>query len=145
MIRQEKLGQDDVPDYLSVSFSATDYVGHLFGASSLEAEDNILQLDRTLAKLFEFIDQEIGLDNTLIVLSADHGGPEAPGFLNSLGIRNAHYFDTDNLDREPAIARLKKKFGIGKELITMYSHPYIYLNRELIRDTAWTRLRSSRQ
>jgi len=134
LIRQEKLGQDDVPDYLSVSFSATDYVGHLFGASSLEAEDNILQLDRTLAELFTFIDQEIGLENSMIVLSADHGGPEAPGFLNSLGIRNAYYFDTDELDREPAIARLKQRFGIGKELITMYSHPYVYLNRELIRD-----------
>ncbi|MCW8924869.1 MAG: alkaline phosphatase family protein [Xanthomonadales bacterium] len=134
LIRQEKLGQDAVPDYLSVSFSATDYVGHLFGASSLEAEDNILQLDRTLAELFAFIEQEIGLENTMIVLSADHGGPESPGYLNSLGIRNAQYFDTENLDREPAIARLKQKFGIGKELITMYSHPYVYLNRELIRE-----------
>jgi predicted AlkP superfamily pyrophosphatase or phosphodiesterase len=135
LVRQEKLGQDDVPDYLSISFSATDYVGHLFGMSSLEEEDNILQLDRTLAELFAFIDREIGLENTMIVLSADHGGPEAPGFLNSLGIRNAHYFDTDGLDREPAIMRLKQRFGIGKELITMYSHPYVYLNRELIRES----------
>ena len=134
LILQEKLGQDDVPDYLSVSFSSTDYVGHLFGASSLEAEDNILQLDRTLADLFAFIDQEVGLANTLIVLSADHGGPEAPGFLNSLGIRNAHYFDTESLDRQPAMLRLKQQFGIGEELITMYSHPYVYLNRELIRE-----------
>jgi predicted AlkP superfamily pyrophosphatase or phosphodiesterase len=134
LIRQEKLGQDSVPDYLSISFSATDYVGHLFGASSLEAEDNILQLDRTLAELFAFIDAEIGLKNTMIVLSADHGGPEAPGFLNSLGIRNAYYFDTQSLDREPAIARLKQRFGIGKDLITMYSHPYVYLNHELIRE-----------
>jgi predicted AlkP superfamily pyrophosphatase or phosphodiesterase len=134
LVRQERLGQDDIPDYLSVSFSSTDYVGHLFGASSLEMEDNILQLDKTLADLFAFIDEEVGLDNTLIVLSADHGGPETPGFLNSLGIRSARYFDTDNLDREPAIERLKQRFGIGKDLITMYSHPYVYLNRELIRE-----------
>jgi predicted AlkP superfamily pyrophosphatase or phosphodiesterase len=132
LVRQEKLGQDDVPDYLSVSFSATDYVGHIFGASSLESEDNILQLDRTLADLFAFIDLEVGLENTLVVLSADHGAPEAPGYLNSLGIRNARYFDTDELDRQPAIQRLKKRFGIGEELITMYSHPYVYLNRKLI-------------
>ena len=84
--------------HLSVSLSATDYVGHIFGASSLESEDNILQLDRALADLFAYIDREIGLDNTLIVLSADHGAPEAPGYLNSLGIRSARYFDTDNLD-----------------------------------------------
>ena len=65
-------------DYLSISFSSTDYVGHVFGPSSLEAEDNLLHLDRTLADLFAYIDREIGLDRTLIVLSADHGAPEAP-------------------------------------------------------------------
>ncbi len=134
LIRREKLGQDDVPDFLSVSFSSTDYVGHLFGASSLEAEDNILQLDRTLADLFACIDREVGLQNTLIVLSADHGGPETPGFLNEVGIPKARYFDTENLDREPAFRRLKQQFGISTELITMYSHPYVYLNRELIRE-----------
>jgi hypothetical protein len=44
---EEELGADSVTDYLSVSFSSTDYVGHVFGPSSLEGEDNILQLDRT--------------------------------------------------------------------------------------------------
>jgi predicted AlkP superfamily pyrophosphatase or phosphodiesterase len=132
LVEAENVGQDAVPDYLSVSFSSTDYVGHLFGASSLEAEDHFLQLDRTLAELFRFIDTHIGLDKVLIVLSADHGGPDTPGYLNQLGLKNAHYFDTDALDRQPAIERLKQQFGIGEELITGYFHPYIYLNRELI-------------
>jgi predicted AlkP superfamily pyrophosphatase or phosphodiesterase len=132
LVRQERLGQDDTPDYLSISFSSTDYVGHLFGASSLEAEDNILRLDRTLADLFAFIDEIVGLDSTLVVLSADHGGPEAPGYLNMQGMRNARYFDTGNIDRQPAMLRLKESFGISEELITLYSHPYVYLNRELI-------------
>ena len=46
------------PTYLGVSYSATDYIGHFFGPSSLESEDNILQLDRTLADLFTYVDQE---------------------------------------------------------------------------------------
>ena len=74
------------PTFLGVSYSATDYIGHFFGPSSLESEDNILQLDRTLADLFAYVDKEIGLENTLIVLSADHGAPEAPAYLKSLGI-----------------------------------------------------------
>ena len=57
-----------------VSFSSTDYIGHLFGPSSLETEDNILRLDRVLAELFKYVDKKIGLDNTLIVLCANHGG-----------------------------------------------------------------------
>ena len=134
LIDNEQLGQDAVPDYLSISFSSTDYVGHVFGASSLETEDNLVRLDRTLADLFAFIDKKVGLKNTLIVLSADHGQPEVPGHLHELGIDNAHYFDTDSLDKTPAIEALKKQFGIGEELIEAYFHPYIYLNHKQIQE-----------
>ncbi len=132
LIVAEKLGQDDVTDYLSVSFSSTDYVGHLFGPSSLETEDNLLRLDRTLADLFAYVENKVGLKNTLIVLSADHGAPEAPGYLNSLGM-DAKYVQPDQWDKDPAIKALKQKFGLGQELIHSYSHPYIYLNREVVR------------
>jgi len=134
LLDNEQLGQDDVPDYLAVSFSSTDYVGHLFGASSLESEDNFARLDRTLAELFAYVDDRIGLENTLIVLSADHGQPEVPGHLRELGIGDAHYFDVEALDKTPAISALKRKFGMGAELIEAFFQPYVYLNRELIRD-----------
>jgi predicted AlkP superfamily pyrophosphatase or phosphodiesterase len=134
LLISEQLGQDDVPDYLAISFSSTDYVGHLFGASSLETEDNIARLDRTLADLFSFIDKEVGLENTLIVLSADHGQPEVPGYLHEMSIDNAHYFDTEALDKTPAIMALKKQFGLGEELIEAFFQPYLYLNHDLIRE-----------
>lgn len=124
---EEQLGQDDVTDYLSVSFSSTDYVGHVFGPSSLEAEDNILRLDLLLAELIEFVDKEVGLENTLIVLSADHGGPDTPGYLNSLSIP-AGYVDTDSWDKDAAIARIKKRFDIDGDLIAAYDHPYVYFS-----------------
>ena len=133
LLDNEQLGQDEVPDYLAISFSSTDYVGHIFGASSLESEDNLAHLDRALADLFAYVDKKVGLDNTLIVLSADHGQPEVPGHLHERGIDKAHYFDTKSLDKTPAIAALKKQFGIGKELIEAYFHPYLYLNHKLIR------------
>ncbi len=123
----ESLGADDVTDYLSVSLSATDYVGHVFGPSSLEAEDNILRLDRLLAELFAFVDDQVGLDNTLIVLSADHGGPDAPGYSQALGIP-AGYIDPETWDRAAAIERIKTQFGIEGELIAGYSHPYVYFS-----------------
>jgi predicted AlkP superfamily pyrophosphatase or phosphodiesterase len=134
LLDNEQLGQDEVPDYLSVSFSSTDYVGHIFGASSLESEDNIGRLDRTLAELLAYVGKKVGLKNTLIVLSADHGQPEIPGHLHDLGIENARYFDTKSLDKTPAIAALKKRFGIGEELIEAFFQPYVYLNQKLIRD-----------
>lgn len=133
LVINEQLGRDDVTDYLAVSFSSTDYVGHVFGPSSLESEDNILRLDRTLGELFSFIDEQIGLEKTLIVLSADHGAPEAPGYLNSLGIPGG-YVHPDRWEKTSAFQTLKKKFGIGQELIQKYVHPYLYLNSKVIQD-----------
>ena len=95
LIAQEKLGQGGVTDYLSISFSATDYVGHAFGANSVESEDDLERLDGTLATLFAFIDRTIGLSNTVIVLCADHGGDDIPEERKSLG------FDAGRLGGEP--------------------------------------------
>ena len=131
LLLEEKLGEDEITDYLSISFSSTDYVGHVFGPSSLEAEDNILRLDHTLAELFKFIDKQVGLKNTLIVLSADHGGPDSPGYLNSLNIP-AGYIQPDNWDKDAAISRLKKQFKIKGKLLEKYEHPYLYLSNEVI-------------
>jgi len=116
-----------------VSFSSTDYVGHVFGPSSLEAEDNILRLDRTLAELLSFVDEQVGLDNTLIVLSADHGGPDAPGYLEGLKIP-AGYVDPDSWDKEAAIERIKSQFKIRGELIETYDHPYLYFSADVKND-----------
>jgi len=132
LIVEEDLGRDDIPDYLSISFSSTDYVGHIFGPSSLESEDNLLRLDRTLSELLSFVDKQVGLEHTLIVLSADHGAAEVPAQLNGFGI-DAQYFEPDDLDRERAIEAIKARYGIAEELISGFNHPYFYLNNELLR------------
>jgi predicted AlkP superfamily pyrophosphatase or phosphodiesterase len=134
LLEAEKLGQDDIPDYLSVSLSSTDYVGHLFGPSSLESEDQILRLDRAIANLIGFVDKHVGLDKTLIVLSADHGAADPPGYLNMLGIP-ATYINPDDWNTVPGLVRIAKRFGLeDKKLISSYFHPYIYLNREAIKE-----------
>ena len=131
LMTAENIGTDDVLDYLSISFSSTDYVGHFFGPSSLEAEDNLHRLDRTLADLFAFVDKTVGLDQTLVVLSADHGASEAPGYLQSLGI-DSSYFNFEDVDKTQGIAALKAEFGVAEELIDQFFQPYFYLNREAI-------------
>jgi predicted AlkP superfamily pyrophosphatase or phosphodiesterase len=131
LIAAEEIGADSTADYLSVSLSSTDYVGHFFGASSLEAEDNLHRLDRTLANLFATVDATVGLEHTLVVLSADHGASEPPGFLASLGIGGSH-FRFDDVDKSEAIAALKAEFGVAEELVGQFFQPYLYLNRETI-------------
>ena len=131
LIENEGLGQDEVPDYLAISFSSTDYINHVFGPSSLEAEDNQRRLDRSLAELLAFLDEKVGLSRTLVVLCADHGSPEVPGYLASLGVP-AGNFDPQAVVGEAAIAALQRRFGVGGELVEQYFHPYLYLDRELI-------------
>ncbi len=99
----------------------------------MEMEDNLLQLDKTIASLLKFVDENIGIDNTLIVLSADHGGPEAPGRLHEIGVE-AEYIDPKTWHKEAGIAALKQRFEVGSELIKTYFHPYIYLDHAVIRE-----------
>lgn len=143
LIANEQLGVDAVTDYLAVSFSSTDYVNHIFGPSSLEMEDNLMRLDGTLANLLSYIDENIGLSNTLIVLSADHGSPEAPEQMAELGMDvyrlSPERVKTDNVEK-----RLLEQFGVGKELIQIYYHPYIYLNRSLIAEKGLDQLEVER-
>ncbi|MFA0514406.1 alkaline phosphatase family protein [Vibrio breoganii] len=134
LLQQEKLGSRDVTDYLAVSFSSNDYVLHLYGPSSLEAEDNLIRLDRTLKSLFEDIDHHVGLDNTLIVLSADHGAPESSTVAASLGLKRAQYFDKTTLLTDNLKQRLKNEFAVGEEIFRLYAQPYVYLNHDVVRE-----------
>ncbi|TDI95683.1 MAG: alkaline phosphatase family protein [Caldithrix sp.] len=127
LIENEKVGQGDYTDFMAVSFSSTDYIGHMFGPSSLESEDNVLRLDRVLAELFEFVDKKVGLSNTLIVLSADHGAPEAPEYMSSLGLESGRFDFTYFREQGPLNEVLKERFG-RDDLIATHSHPYLYLN-----------------
>ncbi|UCE84843.1 MAG: alkaline phosphatase family protein [Deltaproteobacteria bacterium] len=132
LIENEQLGQGTATDFLAVSFSSTDYIGHVFGPSSLEAEDNVLRLDRTLGELFAFVDAEVGLEHTLIVLSADHGGPEAPEYMTSLGMEVGRYPFDYFRKPGPLTEALERRFG-RDDLIATHSHPYLYLDLEAIR------------
>lgn len=134
LVEAEDLGQDAVPDYLSVSFSSTDYVGHLFGPSSLEMEDNLLRLDRTLASFFAFLDKTVGLRHTLIVLSADHGAPEVPGYLQSLG-HDVAFVDRDEYSVNVLNAVLREELDVDRDFVRAFFSPYVYLDHDQIADS----------
>jgi predicted AlkP superfamily pyrophosphatase or phosphodiesterase len=128
LVISEQLGQDSVPDYLSVSFSGVDAVNHFFGPSSLENEDVVVQLDRTLADLFAFIDKQVGLSHTLIAFSADHGMADMPEYIAELG------YAVGRLDPMKIIGTANR---IGRELgvpgvVRLFYRPYLYLDDEKI-------------
>jgi predicted AlkP superfamily pyrophosphatase or phosphodiesterase len=128
LMTHEKLGADEIPDYLSISFSAVDAVNHFFGPSSLENEDVVVQLDRTLADLLAFIDKTIGLKHTLVVLSADHGMADMPEYMTDLGYKAGRLEPDDIVAKANEIG---KKFGVD-EIVRFFYRPYLYLDDEKI-------------
>ncbi len=129
LITSELLGKDAIPDYLSISFSAVDAVNHFFGPSSLENEDVVLQLDRTLADLIGFIDKTVGLKHTLIVLSADHGMADMPEYMTELGFSAGRIYP----DRVIKIANEagNRVFGVDN-IVRFFFRPYLYLDDKKI-------------
>ena len=81
LIENEKLGKDDVTDYLSICYSATDNIGHRFGPSSVEMGDAVLRLDDDIKNLLTFLNDSIGKKNVLIYFTAAHGISEIPAVL----------------------------------------------------------------
>ena len=96
-ITNEQLGQDDDPDVLTVSFSASDYVGHRYGPYSQEAMDITLRVDRQIATLLDFVQARVGLSNTLIAFTSDHGVSPIPEHAEALGLGGGRLKTTDIL------------------------------------------------
>lgn len=80
-ILSEDLGQDNITDFLAVSCSATDYVGHAYGPNSIEAEDTYLRLDKDFEEFFNYLDKKVGKGNYMVFLTADHGAAHVPAFM----------------------------------------------------------------
>ncbi|HVS62307.1 MAG TPA: alkaline phosphatase family protein [Thermoanaerobaculia bacterium] len=78
LIDGEALGQDATPDFLGVTFSALDAVGHTYGPDAPETLDTLMRLDRTLGDLLDFVDARVGRDNVVVTVSSDHGVGEVP-------------------------------------------------------------------
>ncbi|WP_031428039.1 alkaline phosphatase PafA [Flavimarina sp. Hel_I_48] len=94
----EQLGADMDTDFLTVSFSSTDYVGHNFGVNSKEIEDTYIRLDRDLGRLLNALDKKVGAGQYTVFLTADHAGVHVPSYLKSAKIP-AGYFDSDAFDQ----------------------------------------------
>ncbi|MFD2915991.1 alkaline phosphatase PafA [Psychroserpens luteus] len=128
-IKGEQLGQDDITDVLTVSFSATDYVGHNFGVSSKEIEDTYIRLDKDLERFFKFLDQQVGEGNYTVFLTADHGAVEVPSYLQSMKIPSGYLNNKETRTRFTDYLNAKFK---SSDLIENISNDQIFLNRKHI-------------
>lgn len=128
-IENEKMGQGPVTDFLAVSFSSPDYIGHQFGPNSIEAEDNYLRLDQEISAFLSYLDSKLGKGNYTVFLSADHGAAHNPNFLTSHSIP-AGLFPTSTVTRE-LNTLLQKQFKQEKIVLSLNNYQ-VNLNNALI-------------
>jgi predicted AlkP superfamily pyrophosphatase or phosphodiesterase len=128
-IQAEQLGKRGVTDFLAVSFSSPDYVGHRFGPNAIEVEDIYLRLDIELANLLNFLDLNIGKGNYSLFLSADHGAAYNSRFLTDNKIPSG-YWQGGQVQRQ-LNEELEKKYNI-KNLVTSFSNAQVHLNNKAI-------------
>jgi predicted AlkP superfamily pyrophosphatase or phosphodiesterase len=131
LMQQEQLGKDDVTDYLSICFSATDYIGHRFGPSSVEMGDAILRLDDDIKNLLTFLNDSIGKKNVLIYFTAAHGISEIPAVLEKSRIPSGYFKQNQAL--QLLRSYLNAVYGEG-DWVKGFSERQIFLNRTLIED-----------
>lgn len=127
----EQLGKDSITDFLAVSFSSTDYIGHAFGPNSVEIEDTYLRLDKDLEAFLIFLDNQVGKNNYTLFLSADHGVAHVPGFLAKHKIPNGGVVGSES--EKKLNAYLKEKFSVDSLCLGSGNYQF-YLNHNLIEE-----------
>jgi predicted AlkP superfamily pyrophosphatase or phosphodiesterase len=129
-IKGENMGKGSETDFLAVSFSSPDYVGHAFGPNSIEVEDTYLRLDREFAELFSFLDSWTGKGNYTVFLTADHGVMDVPAFWEE------HHLPAGVLDTGLLQAKINESltdvFGKG-DYIRANENYQLYLNRATLK------------
>lgn len=128
-VRAERLGKNMVTDFLAVSFSSPDYIGHSFGPNSWEQLDGFARLDETLGKFFDFLDSWVGKGNYTAFLTADHGVAHVPKFSIENKLPGGPYPDTTVVGKMNLA--LQQKYNKGRLIRDTYNYQVV-LNDSLI-------------
>ena len=121
----EQLGADNITDFLAVSFSSPDYIGHTFGPNSIEAEDGFLRLDKELGEFLDFLDTKVGKGQYTVFRSADHVAANVTEFMQENNLPGGRVFMstvTGNLNK-----LLNEKYRINNIIVSDENYQ-IHLN-----------------
>lgn len=125
-LEAEEMGVDSIPDFLAISLSSPDYIGHSFGPNSVEIEDTYIKLDKDLGAFLDYLDKKIGKGNYTFFLTADHGVAHNPNFLQANQIPAKAMKASKKAETNTML-----KFGL-KKLVEASANYQLYLERAYI-------------
>ena len=121
-LQGEELGNDGITDFLAVSFSSPDYIGHSFGPNSIEAEDAMLRFDLSLGAFLDYLDQVVGKNQYVLFLTADHGAAHIPEFMQENKLPGGRVYTGKLMDR--LNASLQRIYNIKKIILSDDNYQY---------------------
>ena len=128
-LKQERLGTDGITDFLSISYSSTDLVGHEYGVNSKEIQDMYLRLDLELERLLKTLDKQVGQGEYTVFLTADHGAMHVSAYLEDKKL------PAGNISRDdftPSLEEfLKYRFGTT-DILKYHSYSQLFLDHKVI-------------
>lgn len=133
-IANEQLGKGENTDFLAVSFSTPDYIGHAFGPNSWEQLDDYARLDETLGKLLDYLDNTVGKNQYTVFLTADHGVAHTAGFMKENNLPSGLFSDNETVKQMNAL--LKAKYGKDKMILAIENYQVV-LNNEMLDTTEY--------
>ncbi|MBS1488545.1 MAG: alkaline phosphatase family protein [Bacteroidetes bacterium] len=128
-IAGESMGKSGYTDFLTISFSSTDLVGHAMGPNAVEVEDTYLRLDRSIASLLKKLDEEVGKGNYTLFLTADHAAAEVPQSLKDNHMPAGYFTDDNSLKTE--LNNFLATYFPGKTLVESVSNSQVFFNTSL--------------
>ena len=129
IIKEEELGQGDNTDVITISFSSTDYIGHQYGPHAPEIKDTYIRLDQDISDILKTVEKNIGYEDVVLFITADHGVVSEPNELLERNIPSG-YFDGSIMKTE-LLSHLDIIYGKG-DWIKNYSNNHLFLNHDLI-------------
>ena len=121
-LKGEELGKDAIADFLTVSFSSPDYIGHSFGPNSMEAEDAMLRFDISLGEFLDYLDQTVGKNQYVLFLTADHGAAQIPEFMQENKLPGGRVYTSKLMDK--LNTNLQRIYNIKKIILSDDNYQY---------------------
>jgi hypothetical protein len=127
VLENERLGKNVVTDFLCVSYSATDAIGHRVGPNAIELEDTYIRLDRNIEDLLKKLDQEVGAGKYTLFLTADHAVADVPQYLKDNRIPAGYFSSGETREK---LDKFLESYYPGKKFIDAISNGQIFLNQD---------------
>lgn len=126
---EENLGKGKQPDFLAISYSAPDHIGHEYGTVSYELMDTYIKLDKEIGEILSLLDEQVGKNNYILFLTADHAGMETPYYLEELRVPSGALNSKACLDSMKTFA--KRVYG-NEKIVEYFIARQIYLDKKII-------------